>query len=270
MTLDPRPIGWFALARADQLRPGEWTRGVVAASPYRLRWRGDGAGFELIGDGLVDVDVVNGFVFAWHHPRGHAPTWRVPVLDPDGWRPLRHAMLRARTHPQEVYENSIDVGHFPVIHGYSDIEVLEPMRLRGHEMDVRYQITRRLPIPFVDGAVRARFQVHLHGLGVAHNHIEVPLAGLRVRMLALATPTEPGHVDIRLAVTIACGGRVPRPLRPLVHRAVQQGIVGDFRQDVAIWEHKRHVHPPLLVKGDGPIASFRTWSAQFYAPAVAA
>ena len=263
--LDPRPIGWFAIARSDELRRGGEIAGVLAAAPYRLRRRRDGA---------VDVDgrigalaEQNGFVFAWHHPGGAAPTWRVPALDETGWRPLRHRLLRARSHPQEVYENSIDTGHFPVIHGYSDISVLQPMRLDGHEMTVGYQIARKAPLPKLDWKVVANFEVHLHGLGCAHNHIEVPMFGLRVRMFALATPTEPGRVEIRLAVSVARDSRLPlgRLLLPLVHTGVKHGIVNDFLQDMAVWEHKRYLRPPMLVKGDGPIESFRRWSRQFYA-----
>jgi hypothetical protein len=216
MTL-PDPIGWFAVGRADEIAPAR------------------------------DTITRNGFVFAW---RGSAsPTWDVPELETDGWRPFRHTLLDARTHPQEVYENSIDTAHFPVIHGYREIETTEPMHLDGHEMRVGYAIARH--------GMRARFTVHLHGLGIAHNHIEVPRLGLRVRMLALATPTTPGRVAIRLAVSV--NTRIP-----LVHRMVAREIVHDFRQDIAIWEHKRHLRPPLLVKGDGPIEPFRRWARQFY------
>jgi hypothetical protein len=267
VTLDPRPIGWFAIARSDELRRGEWQGGVLAAAPYRVRRSRAGA-LEHEG-AIVELAEQNGFVFAWHHPRRRPPSWRVPVLDERGWRPLRRVAMHARTHPQEVYENSIDVGHFPVIHGYSDIAVLAPMRTAGHEMDVSYQIARRLPIPFVERKLVARFQVRLHGIGVAHNHIHVPALDLSTRMLALATPTEPGHVDIRLAVSIARSGAIARLCAPLVHDGVLRSIVNDFRQDVAIWEHKRYLRPPLLVKGDGPIASFRSFCQQFYEGAAA-
>jgi len=263
--LDPRPIGWFAIARASQLRRGEETTGVLAAAPYRLRRRRDG---RLDFEGSIgEIAEQNGFVFAWHHPDRQAPAWRVPVLDEAGWRPLRHQLLRARTHPQEVYENSIDTGHFPVIHGYSDISVLQPMQLRGHEMTVRYEIARRLPIPGAQRRLIANFEVHLHGLGCAHNHIQVPSFGLRVRMFALATPTEPGRVDIRLGVSVARDSAIPfaQLAMPLVHTGVMHGIVNDFRQDIAVWEHKRYLRPPMLVKGDGPIESFRRWTRQFYA-----
>jgi len=265
VSLDPRPIGWFAVARSDELRRDTWHDGVLAAAPFRVRRRADGT-LEHQG-AIVELAEQNGFVMAWHHPRRQPSSWRVPVLDEHGWRPLRRVIMHARTHPQEGYENSIDVGHFPVIHGYTDISVLAPMRLDRHEMDVSYEIARRLPIPFVERKLIARFQVRLHGLGVAHNHIHVPALGLHTRMFALATPTEPGRVDIRLAVSIAKQGALARMFAPLVHDGVLRGIVNDFRQDMAIWEHKRYVRPPLLVKGDGPIASFRSWSQQFYAEA---
>jgi phenylpropionate dioxygenase-like ring-hydroxylating dioxygenase large terminal subunit len=252
MTLDPRPIGWFAVARSGEVRRGRAVDGVLAAAPYRLGRRTDGRLWFTGGIGAVAEQ--NGFVFGWHHPGGAAPAWRVPALDETGWRPLRHTLLRARTQPQEVFENSIDVGHFPVIHGYRDIAVLAPMRLDGHEMRVAYRIARH-------GMV-ASFDVHLHGIGCAHNHIEVPAVGLRARMFALATPTEPGRVDIRLGVSVARSGSL-RFILPLVHAGVAHSIVNDFRQDLAVWEHKRYVRPPMLVKGDGPIESFRRWSRQF-------
>ena len=34
-----------------------------------------------------------------------------------------------------------------------------------------------------------------------------------------------------------------------------------------IWEHKIFQPNPILCDGDGPIAQFRRWFGQFYAPA---
>lgn len=254
-TLDPHPLGWFAVATADDLARGRERSGVLCGAPYRLRRDRDGA---LVATGLGPLVEQNGLVLAWFHPEGARPAWSVPALDESGWRPLRHVLLQARTHPQEVYENSIDTAHFPVIHKYRDIRVLAPMQLEGHQMRVRYQITRGR------AGMTAQFEVHLHGIGCAHNHIEVPALGLRVRMLALTTPTEPGHAEIRLAISVAHDPVLPlRPFLPLVHAGVAREIENDFRQDMAIWEHKRHLRPPMLVKGDGPIELFRRWSRQF-------
>ena len=36
-------------------------------------------------------------------------------------------------------------------------------------------------------------------------------------------------------------------------------------QDFAIWENKIFRAQPALADGDGPIAEFRRWAAQFYA-----
>lgn len=267
--LDPRPAGWFAVARRDELRPGTELCGVLAAARYRLRRRLDGI---LDFEGSIGaVAEQNDFVLAWHHPRGHAPSFHVPVLDEAGFRPFLHHRLAVRSHPQETYENSIDVAHFPVIHGYTDITVEQPMHCLGPTMSVRYRIARRLPVPFLEAKLAPSFEVRLHGLGCAHNHIHVSELGLRVRMLALSTPTTPGRVDIRLAVSLAEDHKLPlkRLSAPITHLAVMRSIVADFGQDMAIWENKRYLRRPVLVKDDGPIGKFRSWCQQFYEPRAA-
>ena len=58
---------------------------------------------------------------------------------------------------------------------------------------------------------------------------------------------------------------IPRHLRSAaVGRGLLTGLVVDAKQDFAIWQHKRYVHPPALAQGDGPIGKYRTWAAQFY------
>jgi hypothetical protein len=42
-----------------------------------------------------------------------------------------------------------------------------------------------------------------------------------------------------------------------------------FRQDVAIWEHKAWLARPRLSAVDGPVLSYREWFAQFYAGSTA-
>ena len=260
-TLTPRPIGWFAIARSAELRRGALVRGVLATVPYTLRRRHDGS---LQSEELAELVEQNGVVLAWHHPDGAPPTWRVPRLDPAGWRSLWHHTLHARSHPQETFENSIDLAHFPVIHGYTDISVLQPMTTEGPSLSVRYQIARALPRPLAGYKLRPRFEVRLHGIGVAHNHIELDPFGLRVRMLAMSTPTTPGEVDIRLAVAVRATRPALTPVLPLLHLAAAAGVVHDFRQDMAVWESKRYLGRPVLAEGDGPVGAFRKWCRQFY------
>jgi 3-Ketosteroid 9alpha-hydroxylase C-terminal domain len=48
----------------------------------------------------------------------------------------------------------------------------------------------------------------------------------------------------------------------LIDRFARAGIY----QDIPIWEHKKYREHPVLVKGDGEIAEYRRWVAQFYSP----
>jgi hypothetical protein len=46
----------------------------------------------------------------------------------------------------------------------------------------------------------------------------------------------------------------------MIDRFARAGIY----QDIPIWEHKKFRAHPVLVKGDGEIAEYRRWVAQFY------
>jgi hypothetical protein len=51
--------------------------------------------------------------------------------------------------------------------------------------------------------------------------------------------------------------------------AFAREFVRQFGQDIPIWESKRYLARPLLCDGDGAIAGFRRWAAQFYGSAAA-
>jgi hypothetical protein len=50
-------------------------------------------------------------------------------------------------------------------------------------------------------------------------------------------------------------------------KALLDEISFQVEQDMPIWEHKIFQPNPILCDGDGPIAQFRRWFGQFYAPA---
>lgn len=261
-TLDPRPAGWFAVGLSNELKPEQSVTGILCTAPYTLGRSADG---DLQFSGSISaVSEQNGFILAWHHPLGQPADWRVPVLDETGWRPMLFHKLSARSHPQETFENSIDMAHFPKVHGFSDIQVIQAPQFTEHSMNVRYRIVRKHPVPFVRKNISPSFEVRIHGIGCAHNHIDLDDFGMRVRMFAMSTPTHEGRVDIRLGVSI----QKPLPhanfLAPLVHWGIARSIRKDFCQDIAIWENKLYQAPPLLVRGDGPIARFRQWCEKYY------
>ena len=260
----PNPEGWFALCFSRDLQKGSSVQGNLAAQPYLLA-RQPGGIIEYSG-AVTQVVEQNGFILGWHHPERKPPKWQVPPIDESFWRPAKFHQLEASSHPQEIFENSIDIAHFPTIHHYSDISVLKPMTTWNHTMSVRYAIARKSPVPWSAKRVRAEFEVFLHGIGCSHNTIDLPIGGLQVKMLVFATPTTTGQVTIRLGVTIPKTTKNPflRLLLPIIHKAVLTNIVHDFEQDCAIWNNKVFLSPPVLVATDGPIGDFRRWCQRFY------
>ena len=50
----------------------------------------------------------------------------------------------------------------------------------------------------------------------------------------------------------------------LVLKKTFEGYCHDVSQDFKIWENKIYIDPPILAKGDGPVAQYRMWAQQFY------
>lgn len=214
----------------------------------------------------------SGVLLVHHDAAGREPTWEVPELEPgDGWSPFLRRQWRFRGHPQETTENSVDVGHLAVVHGYRSIEELSPLELRGPHLTVRYAVTRRY-LPSLSGAsFRMAFTIHAHGLGYSLAEAEVPRFGFETRQLVLVTPEGPGRATLRIALSVR--RTRARRLETLLPRGLASrliagigmlGFAHDVAQDIVIWEHKRYTSPPGLAEGDGPIGAYRRWARQFY------
>jgi nitrite reductase/ring-hydroxylating ferredoxin subunit len=224
---------------------------------------------------------VNGLLLVYNDSSGEAPGWEVPALDWSGYTPLaRTARTFALTsHPQQTTENSVDTGHLSWVHGYRSVEVLKPLSTDGPYLTASYAMTRPAGLlGRLDRDLRAEFDVHAHGLGYSFVDARVPAYGLHSRHFVLATPTDPGRIELRLALSlesasVGASRRVPAPLRPLVDRllaaVVFRGYLSDAKADFPMWQNTRHTHPPVLAAGDGPIVKYRTWAKQFYPSAAA-
>jgi len=244
--------------------------GACAATPYRKR-------LPKARAGAVHVRERHGVVLAWHDPAGGAPAFEVPELDMAGYTPLRTRLFSLRGHPQETSENSVDTGHLSEVHGYTAVDTLRPARAEGPTLNARYTMTRRIGPGPLGLDLRSEFEVNLHGLGYSFVQVEAEF-GVRIRQFVLSTPTEPGHIDLR----IACAFGVPRvapSLRALDpgrlageagNRFLIEAFARDVGQDFEIWHHKRYLHPPALAEGDGPVGLYRRWASQFYPGAPAA
>ena len=222
--------------------------------------------------GVFHVREQSGLVLAHSDATSAAPGWEVPPLDMTGWTPLTRRQWTLRGHPQETTENSVDVGHLAVVHGYRNVTELAPLETKGPYLTVRYAMDR--PVVPLLPALRVEFTIHAHGLGYSLVEVQAPALGLETRQFVLVTPLDEHRVTMRIALCMrALPGRYAAaaltrgPASRALSAIAMAAFAHDVQQDFAIWSHKRHVSPPVLAEGDGPIGAYRRWTKQFYPPA---
>ena len=224
--------------------------------------------------GIWPVVERNGFVFVWHGAAGRAPDWAIPELDRQGFSSLTTKTYKLRGHPQETTENSVDLGHLGVVHGYRDVEMTSPLRTEGAYLTASFAFSRRASFLGRRGDVRAFYTVHVHGLGYSYVDVEVPGFGFRTQQFVLARPTDPGQLELTIGLRArpiaAAAARslrsraTHRALGELLGQLVFHGFKHDVGQDFPMWDQKRFLEQPALAEGDGPIGAYRRWARQFY------
>ncbi len=219
---------------------------------------------------------VNGIVCVWYDSRGLPPAWEPPALDRHGWTPLVRRSFELRDHPQETVENGVDIGHFAIVHGYSEVEIRKDLIVDGPVFRAAYSAARPMPVLGRLGAkVRFHFDLSVHGLGYSLVRVHVPRYGVHSRLFICATPLDANRITLHLALSVRrvnlgrqihpALGFVPGGLLSTVAaRIVHASLVHDAQQDFLIWENKRYLARPALARGDGPIGKFRLWARQFY------
>ncbi|MFZ1863653.1 MAG: Rieske 2Fe-2S domain-containing protein [Polyangiales bacterium] len=214
-----------------------------------------------------------GCLFVHKGHGGATPTWQLPRYGTDGWTEPVTKVLTLRGHVQDVAENSVDFGHFAAVHGYSNLD--DPVvRIDGPHLHSKFGFVRRNPfLPFFD--VQSSFDTTVHGLGLSVTDLRVPKLGIHYRVLLTATQLDDQTMSFGIGVSAELPPPfVPHAMRglPLPWRAatraqirlIHRFIVSDVLQDKEIWAHRAPMTVPALIPGDGPIAKFRRWVAQFY------
>lgn len=221
---------------------------------------------------------ISGFVFAYFGGRDRAPEWRLPPLDEAGWSGIRVRRIAARTHPQDMAENSVDIDHLQHVHGWENGRQTAKARVEGRYYTAGFGHTGRLTLP---GMRHIRYEtdstVHVWGMGFVYTESEAPNFGVQVRNWFLASPVDGEYFEAFIAIQIK---RLPRhvagwrsgPVGRLLDRLGDR-IVGmlimyeggkQFRRDVAIWNHRRYLEFPALGASDRGLGTFRRYCRQFY------
>jgi nitrite reductase/ring-hydroxylating ferredoxin subunit len=220
---------------------------------------------------------IGGALLVHYDSEGRAPTWEVPEPDSKDWGPMLHREHRLYDHPQEITENSVDMGHFHWVHGYKSVELLGDTVIDGPYFNIGYSARR----PFFGqgrlaglGSIDVQYDIHIYGLGYSRVEVTVPVLNFRARLLVLSTPINEEQTDLRFSIALHKSGagvkssplyRLPGGLvLPLLTRLGLWFVTKDTSQDFDIWQNKRYLVTPLLAKGDGPIMAYRRWAEQFY------
>jgi nitrite reductase/ring-hydroxylating ferredoxin subunit len=218
----------------------------------------------------------NGLIFAWHGPAGEPPGFELPTLPTEGFTGPETWTWTLRTHPQEISENSVDIGHFSVVHRYSDVAERAPLVVDGAVLRIAYGFRRAVEIGGMKlGHIRTDFTGEVHGLGYSSVNSVVNEVGIRSLHLVLPTPVQPGFTELRICLWTRVEDRLKGPAAPLMALPASlrdpliswfafQGYRHDVAQDIEIWENKAYLHPPALARGDGPLGRYRSWCRQFY------
>ncbi|MCB0478768.1 MAG: Rieske (2Fe-2S) protein [Crocinitomicaceae bacterium] len=219
------------------------------------------------------VKVIQDLVFVFFHPNGDAPSWKPEIPEFGNTTPFKWHSWILNSNVIDIFENTVDLGHFQFVHKYDETYAIDPLALEAHELKTKYGIHREGN--FVGAkAVDAEFSLHLQGPGLAVIKAQVSPMDLESYHLILPRPIGNHQIELKIG---ACMRKIdhPKKLHPLaillpkaflnqiVFNILFREFVKDVGMDREIWENKIYVHPPLLSKGDGPILQYRKWAQQF-------
>jgi len=294
----PLPNGWFIVAAAGDVAPGEVrplyyfgrdlvlfrtdegvahvtdaycahlgahlgvggrVEGETLVCPFH-GWRYEGEGGRCVGipygSGKIPSRAKvrafptlerNAMVWAWFHLAGEPPFYDVPELfevdDPE-WSDPYTVAFRVGTVCQEMAENNHDPAHFQFVHGTESIP----------EEDALIEGTFKRVVSMGGEFVRESYGLGLGVLRLGHD----------ITFLSSTTPIDEESVYVRW--TFLC----PRSAGPGAPAEAAAAFTSGLSQDIPIWENKRYVARPVLLREERSILEHRAWCEQFYSdPATA-
>jgi len=220
-----------------------------------------------------------GTVLCFYTQDGSKADWQVSSPDENksqlDWSDTANRIWKIRTHPAEIIENTVDIGHFSPIHKYEDVSVVKELNYTGCHLNMGYTITRNKGLFGRLDKSRLVADLDINASGVGHSRVEVDekKLGLQIRYVVMPTPVNNEQVEVRVITQIALPENTAvNLLTKVIPKKVLQKIIAeiaatemgnDFIPDINIWENKIYVEKPKLAKGDGPIMKYRKWAAKF-------
>lgn len=256
---EPRVTGAYCAHLGAHLAAGGRVQGEGVVCPFH-GWCYDGESGRCVdipyGRGHIPSQAKirsyptlerNGMVWAWFHLEGKPPFYDVPAVpefDDPAWSRPHTVDFTLNTVCQEMAENNHDPAHFQFVHGTPTIPDEEVV------IDGTFKRVTSMGGSFVRES---------YGLGLGVLRVEG-----YVTFLSSTTPVDEEHVHVRwtFLAPVANG-------EDAAAEAARQFTAG-LSQDIPIWENKRYVERPVLLKEERTIVDHRAWCEQFYSdPALA-
>lgn len=214
----------------------------------------------------IDAWVVreqDGLIHVFHGRPGEQP-FELPALETEGWTEARMIHWRnLATHPQEVFENTVDITHIGPVHDGRGARLMHKPEREGPKLLINLEFDAPGDIVGMPEQLNdVHLEVTLRGLGWVVVHTHVRNVDIRARQRLYATPVDEDHIDIRGLVHVR--EQDDPTFTEELHELFYRAYCEDFAKDFPIWENKRYLTRPLLAKGDGPVGIYRRWCRQFY------
>jgi nitrite reductase/ring-hydroxylating ferredoxin subunit len=205
-------------------------------------------------------------ILVYHGEGGtDTPGFELPEVDLDGWSAHQQRSWTDIMHPQDVLENSVDLGHMYDVHGIEgeNIKVTAPFETDGVTMSTSWAVHQKS----IEGKgvdVEVGVQVNAWGLGYYISTTTFNVLDAVFRTLISITPERDDISTLRASMSVKCDD-------PSISDMIMEQLGGrlafGMEQDISIWRHKIYLPSPKLADGDGPIGPYRRWARQFYTEA---
>ncbi|XP_053267760.1 cholesterol 7-desaturase nvd [Pleuronectes platessa] len=212
---------------------------------------------------------VNGHIMVWFHCDGEDPQWTVPekrAITQGEWVYRGRSEHFINAHIQEIPENAGDFSHLNHLHTPGII-----FKFLQHEWKASWEPQSEPNTHCAKMFLNHSLILFGHRCSLGDIHVVASQVGPglvfldfeqiligRGTIIQCVTPVEPLLQCVTHTIFYQWN------VLPLIPKIILAGESVQFERDVMIWNNKKYVSKPLIVKEDSTIQRHRRWFSQFY------
>ncbi len=201
------------------------------------------------------------FIYFGNEGTAIEPEFTLPACEEfhdDKWSKPLHLGYNLQSHVQEMAENTVDTGHFPLIHDYFKVpkitELIEDKTTFTVVLDGERKVL----------GIKTYIHAELESRGLGAVFAKTETNFLSIRALHCATPIDDNEIQVNVTFVFK-KTRIPG-LDSILKRVLPKEVFQFTSGDHLVLNHKAYRDKPILCRADGPIIQFRHWAKQFYEP----